>query len=119
MSTMEAGGGSAVERGVARVIDPAAYLAGTPGHKARRLIDRDDPGFADPFLLMAEDWMPHGAFAVHPHRGIETVSFVIEGTVEHHDDAGHRGTVRSGGFAKGRAYEQSTGRRNGRAKRTT
>jgi len=69
---------------------------GRSGHRARRLIDSDDPGFADPFLLMAEDWMPRGAFAVHPHRGIETVTFVIDGTVEHYDDAGHRGVVRSG-----------------------
>lgn len=96
MSATEASSGSAFERGVVRIVDPAASLAGTLGHKARRLIDSDDPGFADPFLLMAEDWMPHGAFAVHPHRGIETVTFVIEGTVEHYDDAGHRGVVRSG-----------------------
>jgi len=96
MSAVEAGSGSAFERGVARIADPAAYLAGKPGHKARRLIDSSDPGFADPFLLMAEDWMPQGAFAVHPHRGIETVTFVIEGTVEHYDNAGHRGIVRSG-----------------------
>jgi len=96
MSANAASSGSAFERGVARIADPAASLAGTPGHKARRLIDSDDPAFADPFLLMAEDWMPHGAFAVHPHRGIETVTFVIEGTVEHYDDAGHRGVVRSG-----------------------
>ncbi len=96
MSATEASSGSAFERGVVRIVDPAASLVGTLGHKARRLIDSDDPRFAGPFLLMAEDWMPHGAFAVHPHRGIETVTFVIEGTVEHYDDAGHRGVVRSG-----------------------
>jgi len=95
-STIEAGGGPAFERGIARIADPAVSLVGRSGHRARRLIDSDDPGFADPFLLMAEDWMPHGAFAVHPHRGIETVTFVIKGTVEHYDDAGHRGVVRSG-----------------------
>ncbi len=95
-STIEAGSGPAFERGIARIADPAVSLVGRSGHRARRLIDSDDPGFADPFLLMAEDWMPHGAFAVHPHRGIETVTFVIEGTVEHYDDAGHRGVVKSG-----------------------
>ena len=95
-STIEAGGGPAFERGIARIADPAVSLVGKTSHRARRLIDSDDPGFADPFLLMAEDWMPRGAFAVHPHRGIETVTFVIEGTVEHYDDAGHRGIVRSG-----------------------
>lgn len=87
---------SGFERGVARISDPATSLAGTPGHKARRLIDADDPDFADPFLLMAEDWVPYGAFAVHPHRGIETVTFVIEGTLEHYDNAGHRGVISAG-----------------------
>lgn len=87
---------AAVQRGVARIDDPAAHAIGSRGHRARRLIDAGDPAFADPFLLMAEDWMPRGAFAVHPHRGIETVTFVVEGTVEHYDDAGHRGVIRSG-----------------------
>lgn len=95
-STSEAGGDPAFKRGVERIADPAVSLVGTSGHRARRLIDSDDPGFADPFLLMAEDWMPRGAFAVHPHRGIETVTFVIEGAVEHYDNAGHSGVVRSG-----------------------
>ncbi len=95
-STTGAGSGPAFERGIARIADPAVSLVGESGHRARRLIDSDAPGFADPFLLMAEDWMPRGAFAVHPHRGIETVTFVIEGTVEHYDDAGHCGVVKSG-----------------------
>ena len=87
---------SGFERGVARISDPATSLAGTHGHKGRRLIDAGDPYFADPFLLMAEDWVPYGAFAVHPHRGIETVTFVIEGALEHYDSAGHRGVINAG-----------------------
>ena len=87
---------AAVQRGVVRIDDPATHAIGSRGHRARRLIDAGDAVFADPFLLMAEDWMPRGAFAVHPHRGIETVTFVVEGTVEHYDDAGHRGVIRSG-----------------------
>ena len=88
--------GVVIERGVARIDDPAAVASGSHGHRARRLIDAVDSAFADPFLLMAEDWMPRGAFAVHPHRGIETVTFVVEGTVEHFDDAGHCGVIESG-----------------------
>jgi redox-sensitive bicupin YhaK (pirin superfamily) len=65
------------------------------GHRARRLIDGDDAAFSDPFLIMAEDWMPRGSFALHPHRGIETVTFVIEGLLEHFDNAGHSGTIRA------------------------
>ncbi|HTM82218.1 pirin family protein [Asticcacaulis sp.] len=87
---------SGFERGVARISDPATSLTGMPGYKGRRLIDAGDPDFADPFLLMSEDWVPYGAFAVHPHRGIETVTFVIEGVLEHYDSAGHRGAINAG-----------------------
>jgi redox-sensitive bicupin YhaK (pirin superfamily) len=87
---------STFERKIARISDPAPSRGGTAGHRARRLIDSAEAAFADPFLLMAEDWMPRGAFAVHPHRGIETVTFVIEGEIEHYDNAGHRGIIRAG-----------------------
>lgn len=39
----------------------------------------------DPFLLMMEDQFQKGAFDVHPHRGIETLTFVIDGKLEHYD----------------------------------
>ena len=68
----------------------------SPGHRARRLIDAGDPTFTDPFLVMAEDWMPRGAFPRHPHRGIETVTYVIDGAVEHFDNAGHSGLLLPG-----------------------
>ncbi len=87
---------SIFERKIARISDPAPSRGAAVGHRARRLIDSDDAAFADPFLLMAEDWVPRGAFALHPHRGIETVTFVIEGEIEHYDNAGHRGIIRPG-----------------------
>jgi redox-sensitive bicupin YhaK (pirin superfamily) len=87
---------STFERKIARISDPALSRGGTAGHRARRLIDSEEAAFADPFLLMAEDWVPRGAFALHPHRGIETVTFVIDGEIEHYDNAGHRGIIRSG-----------------------
>jgi redox-sensitive bicupin YhaK (pirin superfamily) len=37
-----------------------------------------------------------GVFAFHPHRGIETVTFVIEGSIEHRDSAGHGGGIHAG-----------------------
>ncbi len=40
--------------------------------------------------------MPRGAFALHPHRGIETVTFVIDGSVEHRDSAGRSGILHAG-----------------------
>jgi quercetin 2,3-dioxygenase len=83
-------------REVARIDDPSAVAGQMDGHRARRLIDADDNAFSDPFLLMAEDWTPRGSFALHPHRGLETVTFVIEGLLEHFDNAGHGGTIQAG-----------------------
>lgn len=79
-------------REVARVANPDISTGRVAGHQARRLID-GDPVLSDPFVVMAEDWMPCGAFPRHPHRGIETVTFVIGGTVEHSDSAGNRGVI--------------------------
>ena len=66
------------------------------GHTARRLIDGHETDLTDPFVVMAEDWMPHGAFPTHPHRGIETVTLVLKGAVEHVDSAGNRGLIEAG-----------------------
>ena len=60
-------------REVSRIDCPEFEPGHARGHKARRLIDAADSSFADPFLVMAEDWTTQGAFPVHPHRGIETV----------------------------------------------
>jgi redox-sensitive bicupin YhaK (pirin superfamily) len=84
------------DREVSRIDDPAAVAGNVPGHRARRLIDGTDPALSDPFLLMAEDWMPRGAFSMHPHRGIETLTLILEGAVEHADSAGNRGLVKAG-----------------------
>ena len=35
-------------------------------------------------------------FSWHPHRGIETVTYMLEGTVEHGDSMGHAGSVDAG-----------------------
>ncbi|CAM3901009.1 pirin family protein [Alkalicoccus chagannorensis] len=42
----------------------------------------------DPFLLMAEDWFKRGAFADHPHRGFQTITYVVDGRLEHTDNSG-------------------------------
>jgi hypothetical protein len=57
-------------REVARIDDPQFVSGQVAGHRARRLIDAPDATFADPFVLMAEDWTPQGIFPFHPHRGI-------------------------------------------------
>ena len=57
---------------------------------------------ADPFLLIDElgpvDYGPGEALGApdHPHRGFETVSYILSGELEHEDSAGHRGVLRAG-----------------------
>ncbi|MEI5906819.1 pirin-like C-terminal cupin domain-containing protein [Bacillus spongiae] len=41
-----------------------------------------------PFILMAEDWYKRGIFSDHPHRGFQTVTYVVDGRLEHIDNAG-------------------------------
>jgi redox-sensitive bicupin YhaK (pirin superfamily) len=56
----------------------------------------------DPFLLLDEmgpvDYAPGEAVGApdHPHRGFETVTYVLEGELEHEDSAGHRGRLGAG-----------------------
>jgi redox-sensitive bicupin YhaK (pirin superfamily) len=56
----------------------------------------------DPFLLLdhfvsddPEDYI--GGFPPHPHRGFETVTYLLAGQVEHRDNAGHTGLLETGG----------------------
>jgi redox-sensitive bicupin YhaK (pirin superfamily) len=50
----------------------------------------------DPFLLMMEDWFQQGTFDFHPHRGIETVTYVLEGKLKHEDNHGGHGILGPG-----------------------
>ncbi|GEO24796.1 hypothetical protein AAC03nite_05810 [Alicyclobacillus acidoterrestris] len=50
----------------------------------------------DPFLFLAEDWFTKGTFDVHPHRGIETVTYVIEGRLNHYDNRFGEGQLAPG-----------------------
>ena len=83
-------------RDVARIVDSQFEAGHVQGHRARRLIDGCDVAASDPFVLMAEDFMPRDAFGEHPHRGIETVTLVLEGAVEHFDNAGNKGLIEAG-----------------------
>jgi len=56
----------------------------------------------DPFLLLDEmgpvDYGPGEAVGApdHPHRGFETITYMLQGEFEHEDSAGHRGVLRPG-----------------------
>ena len=58
--------------------------------------------YVDPFLLIDEmgpvQYAPGKAIGApdHPHRGFETVTYIIDGEMEHEDSHGHRGAIRSG-----------------------
>jgi redox-sensitive bicupin YhaK (pirin superfamily) len=56
----------------------------------------NDPALTDPFLLMAEDWFSTPGFEWHPHRGLETVTVVVDGVLEHGDNRGHAGALEPG-----------------------
>jgi hypothetical protein len=43
-----------------------------------------------------EDWFPRGVFDKHPHRGMETVTYVIEGRLDHYDSYGNEGSILPG-----------------------
>ncbi len=50
----------------------------------------------DPFILMAEDWFKKGTFPNHPHRGFQTVTYVVDGRLEHIDNGGGRDILEPG-----------------------
>jgi redox-sensitive bicupin YhaK (pirin superfamily) len=83
-------------REVALIANPEFEAGRVAGHRSRRLIDGGNPAFSDPFLVMAEDWVPRDAFSRHPHRGIETVTLVLDGALEHFDSAGNTGVIYTG-----------------------
>ena len=55
-----------------------------------------DPARTDPFLLLAEDWFSTPGFEWHPHRGLETVTLVLDGVLEHGDNLGNAGALTAG-----------------------
>lgn len=50
----------------------------------------------DPFILMADDWFKRGTFSDHPHRGFQTITYVIDGRLEHIDNAGGHSILDAG-----------------------
>jgi len=85
-----------VQRKVARINDPPVQRGMSAQHRVRALVPSGNWEATDPFLLLMEDWYPRGVFDWHPHRGIETVTYVIDGVLEHRDSAGHSGALRTG-----------------------
>lgn len=55
-----------------------------------------DPAATDPFLVLSEDRFTVPGFEWHQHRGIETVTVVLDGALEHADSAGGAGVLQAG-----------------------
>ncbi|KAL9688192.1 hypothetical protein QQ045_032610 [Rhodiola kirilowii] len=67
------------------------------GALVRRSIGRPELKNFDPFLLLDEfSVTPPAGFPDHPHRGFETVTYMLQGAFTHQDFAGHKGTIRAG-----------------------
>jgi redox-sensitive bicupin YhaK (pirin superfamily) len=87
----------AVERTV-----PARRQTEGGGFSVRRPFPAPGIDQVDPFLLLDEmgpsDYGPGEAVGApdHPHRGFETVTYMLEGVFEHADSAGHRGRIEPG-----------------------
>jgi hypothetical protein len=87
-------------RKVADIIEPQPVIEGA-GVKLRRSIATRRLNYVDPFLLFdhfgsddPRDYLP--GFPMHPHRGIETVTYMLAGLVDHKDSIGNAGTIGAG-----------------------
>ncbi|WP_322991070.1 pirin family protein [Hoeflea sp.] len=76
------------------------HLEGAGVH-LQRAFGFDDPSLTDPFLLFddfrnerPENYLK--GFPWHPHRGIETITYVLAGTVDHGDSLGNTGSLGAG-----------------------
>jgi quercetin 2,3-dioxygenase len=71
------------------------------GVKIKRIVGRGQHDL-DPFLMLDEIRSAQreefvAGFPAHPHRGIETLTVMLEGGFEHQDHMGHRAAIRAGG----------------------
>jgi quercetin 2,3-dioxygenase len=88
-------------RSAASVINTIQTLEGG-GFPVRRSFPTRSLSMVDPFLLLDHmgpvTWMPGQAVGApdHPHRGFETVTYMLEGRMQHRDSAGHSGELGPG-----------------------
>jgi redox-sensitive bicupin YhaK (pirin superfamily) len=88
-------------RGVERLVGGQFVMDGA-GVKINRVLTQPLQRRLDPFLMLdafgsdkAGDYI--AGFPEHPHRGFETVTYMLEGRMRHRDSAGHEGSIASGG----------------------
>ncbi len=88
-------------RQIRQIVTGSATQDGAGVH-LRRIIPTPGLRMLDPFLLLdvfssdnPNDYI--AGFPPHPHRGFETVTYLLAGQVRHRDSAGHMGIVKAGG----------------------
>jgi quercetin 2,3-dioxygenase len=88
-------------REIHKIVTGSAQVDGA-GVKLIRVIGYANVHDFDPFLMLdafdsenPEDYVK--GFPWHPHRGIETITYLIKGEIEHGDSMGNKGTIRDGG----------------------
>jgi hypothetical protein len=89
-----------VFRRVKKIVEPQPVIEGA-GVKLKRSIATQTLDYLDPFLLLdhfesdnPDDYK--AGFPMHPHRGIETVTYVLSGVVHHRDTLGNSGSIGAG-----------------------
>ncbi|BFZ56943.1 RNA pol II transcription cofactor [Savitreella phatthalungensis] len=83
-------------RTVSRVVRAIEQSEGA-GARVRRSIGTQQLRNFSPFLMLDHFRVPKGAgFPDHPHRGQETVTYMLEGSFQHEDFAGHAGEIAAG-----------------------
>ncbi len=88
-------------RGVSQIIEPQFVIEGA-GVLLRRSISPRASNEYDPFLLFDHFAFndpvegPIRGFPMHPHRGIETVTYMLEGATQHRDSLGNAGLIGPG-----------------------
>jgi quercetin 2,3-dioxygenase len=89
-----------IPRRIRKVFKSRPIVQGAGVHLMQAFGHREIP-FFDPFLLL-DDFRSNNpdhylnGFPWHPHRGIETITYVLQGTVEHGDSMGNSGSITSG-----------------------
>ncbi len=97
---VESAGGQASTRAIKKVWRSTPTVEGAGVHLRRAFGFHEVPQF-DPFLMLddfrsgnPQDYL--AGFPWHPHRGIETITYVLDGEVEHRDSLGNGGVISSG-----------------------
>jgi hypothetical protein len=86
-----------VEKRISRVVRVIPQGPSSQVQNKQLVIGAEGWEKTSPFLFLSEDWFgaPKG-FETHPHRGMQTVTVVLEGALEHRDHTGAHGILRAG-----------------------